>query len=164
MRRTIDTQGLPKCSYSQSFYVLRAAAKAGIYEAYFDRLIAPWREMIANNLTTWAEDDIMFRSDCHGWSSSPVYEIVHEIFGLSLAENGYRKVRIAPRFALQEEASGTFVIGKDDQGDITVNIEWNREDKRLVLSASRNIEATVVSKDGITDIVTLGSKPLVKSL
>ena len=51
-RRTVDSRDLPKCSYAMSFYVLRAAAKTNIFEAYFEKLMQPWRKMMANNLTT----------------------------------------------------------------------------------------------------------------
>ncbi len=41
MRRTIDSNVLPKFSYAMSLYVLRAAANTNIYTAYFDTLIQP---------------------------------------------------------------------------------------------------------------------------
>ena len=146
-----------------SFYVLRAAAKTNIYEAQFDKLMQRWRKMMGNNLTTWAEGDIMFRSDCHGWSSSPVYENVHEIFGVN-RRKGPGKLRIAPRYALQEEASETPVVVKEDQGDINVDVAFSNIDGKLVVSASRKLEATLVLKNGRMKIVTLGSQPVVEEI
>ena len=165
MRRTLDTPNLPKCSYAMSFYVLRAASKAGIYDEYFDRLMSPWRRMAQDNLTTWAEDDVMYRSDCHGWSSSPVYETVREIFGLSTssAQGGWGKVKIAPRFGLQQAASGTFIVGKDGDEDVTVDVEWN-EEMRLLLSASKEVETEVVLKNGRSEKVVLGARPWIAEL
>lgn len=154
-KRTVANLELPKCSYSMSFYVLRAASKSGLYEEYFDTLFRPWNQMIENNLTTWAEDDVMFRSDCHGWSSSPIYEIVHEIFGVSIFNapkqinnvarpiyDGNSKlepeVRIAPRFGLQQKAKGTFVIK-----DGTVDVSWDIS-TGLVIRPSRAVVVEVL--------------------
>ena len=124
-----------------SFYVLRAASQVGHYEELYPTLMKPWDAMIEANLTTWVEDDVMFRSDCHGWSSSSVYEIVHEIFDLSPAEKGYQKIQVRPRFKLQRSAKGTFVIA-----DGTVDIGWDPT-RGFEIKASRDIAAEIVIKN-----------------
>jgi alpha-L-rhamnosidase len=122
MRKTVQDRDLPRCSYAMSFYVLRAAAKAGLYREMFPTLIEPWRKMMANNVTTWAEDDVMFRSGCHGWSCAPLHETVVQLFGLSPAEPGYRSLRLQPiTDLLPKTAEGTFVTGG---GHITIS--WTR--------------------------------------
>lgn len=55
----------PKCSYGMSFYLLRAASKAGAYAELFPSLVRSWQKMVEDNLITWAEDDVVFHSDCH---------------------------------------------------------------------------------------------------
>ena len=138
VRRTLDDTSLPRCSYSMSFYVLRATAKVNLYEEYFDRLMEPWRKMVKNNLTTWAEDDLMFRSDCHGWSSSPIYEIVRELFGLTPGKAGSASLRVEPRIGLQESAEGTFVTALGN-----VSISW-RKGRGLAIQSTSDVTVDVV--------------------
>ncbi|KAJ4184941.1 hypothetical protein NW755_008855 [Fusarium falciforme] len=73
-----------KCSYVMQFYALRAFALAGddTYETYWGRVWEPWKKMLANNLSTWEEDDVRQRSDCHAWGSVPVYEFCTELAGI----------------------------------------------------------------------------------
>lgn len=65
-----------------SFYLLRAASKAGAYAELFPSLVRSWHNMVENNLTTWAEDDVMFRSDHHSWSASPIHDTVQELLSV----------------------------------------------------------------------------------
>lgn len=80
----------------------------------------------------------MFRSDCHGWSSSPIYEITAEIFGLRPVEPGYRKILVEPRMDLTEAASGTFPTAAGD-----LCIAW-KDRKGLTLRPSANMTVEVV--------------------
>lgn len=82
LRRTMSAAEMPRCSYAMTFYVFRAAAMTGLYEELWPQLISPWEKMLAQNLITFAEDDVGVRSDCHGWSAVPLWEIVTEIFGI----------------------------------------------------------------------------------
>lgn len=99
MRRTIlkrEEFGLTKASFALGFYVFRAVSQADVYEECWDTLIQPWENMIANNLTTWAESESMTRSDCHGWSATPLWEIATEILGVENRSEAYleRVVRL----------------------------------------------------------------------
>jgi alpha-L-rhamnosidase len=141
MRRTILDSLLPRCSYALSFYLLRAAAQAGVYEELFPYLVAPWRKMMSQNLTTWAEDDVMFRSDCHGWSASPINEIVSKIFGLSPASAAYRSLKIEPAFSiLPPHAEGDFVT-KDGK----ISLSWDEASGLQVIS-DYDVQAEVVGQ------------------
>lgn len=72
----------PKCSYIMSFYLLHAASKAGAYAELFPSLVQSWHNIVEDNLTTRAENDVMFRSDRHGWSASPIHDIVQELLSV----------------------------------------------------------------------------------
>lgn len=110
---------LPRCSYAMGFYVLRAAEKAGAYAELFPALMGPWRAMMRDNLGTWAEDDVGCRSDCHGWSASPIYELVAVVAGLRPRAPGYETIGFEPRRELVESFSGTFPVA--DGGDFSVS-------------------------------------------
>jgi alpha-L-rhamnosidase len=90
MDRTLS-KSMPQCSYALQHYVFRALEKTGLYEQYFSARIEPWRRMLADNLTTCPEDDVSFRSDCHGWSAGLIYEIVAVLYGIRPSQAGVRR-------------------------------------------------------------------------
>lgn len=144
MRRTILDTSLPKCSYALSFYLLKAAAQTGVYEELFPCLVAPWRKMMSQNLTTWAEDDVMFRSDCHGWSAVPINEIVSRIFGLSPASAGYKSLKIDPALSLLPQHSGGNFVTKHG----TISLSWDNSVGLQVIS-DFDVEVEVVGQGGL---------------
>ncbi|QDS72372.1 hypothetical protein FKW77_008344 [Venturia effusa] len=137
MERTLRDKDLPQCSYALKFYLFRALEKAGIYTSSFDAMMEPWRKMIGENLTTWAENDSNPRSDCHGWSASPIYEIVSGIFGLKPGAPGFQKVIIEPRMDLLDVAKARLYTRRG-----VVTVEWNTR-KVLALLASSNMSVDI---------------------
>ena len=77
------------------FYLGRALDKAGMGDRYLETL-DPWRRMLELGLTTWPETPDEPRSDCHGWSSSPNYELLTTVAGIRPAAPGFRSIRIQP--------------------------------------------------------------------
>ncbi|PWY75354.1 alpha-L-rhamnosidase [Aspergillus heteromorphus CBS 117.55] len=138
LRQTLAAPGLARCSYAMQFYVFRAAEHTGLYAEVFAQLLAPWRAMMAQNLTTWAEDDVNARSDCHGWSASPVNEIVTQLFGVTPLEPGFARVRIAPRRELLEAAEGTLHTPRGD-----LHLRW-AQGEALTVEATREMAVEVV--------------------
>lgn len=111
---------MARCSYAMSFYVFRAARLTGVYEQLWPEMIAPWHAMLADNLVTFAESESMPRSDCHGWSAGPIYEVVAEVFGVKPRLDGALEVR--PKLCLlrQRPASAKIVTAK---GPLTVSCD-----------------------------------------
>ncbi|KAL2214694.1 Six-hairpin glycosidase [Sarocladium strictum] len=96
-----DSRGttMAKCSIAMSFYIFRAASKTNLYEQLWPELIKPWQRMLADDLVSFAEtEDSGTRSDCHGWSAGPIYEVVAEIFGVKPTLEG--GVEVKPKVGL----------------------------------------------------------------
>ncbi|KAH7176814.1 Six-hairpin glycosidase-like protein [Dactylonectria macrodidyma] len=132
-----------KCSYMFQFYALRALSIAGdaVYEAYWAHAWDPWRKMLANNLSTWEEDDVRQRSDCHAWGSVPLYEYCTELAGVRSLAPGFKKLLFKPRLRLSESVSAKVALGADNVA--TVSWQVGAEGVVVVeLQLEKSIEVT----------------------
>ncbi len=83
------------------------AARASLFFQYYRHLaqapadylaeLGPWRTMLANGLTTFAETEEPTRSDCHAWSAHPALGFFQQIAGISSVAPGWARARVAPR-------------------------------------------------------------------
>ena len=71
----------------------------GREDAPFDYMteLAPWKEMIENGLSTFAENPEPVRSDCHAWSAHPILGFFQIVAGVTSIAPGWKKARIDPR-------------------------------------------------------------------
>ena len=77
-------------------YTNAALREAGLGDRYVSQL-GPWREMLRDGLTTWAEwNGADTRSDCHAWGASPNFELLRTVAGIESMAPGFKRVRIAP--------------------------------------------------------------------
>ena len=112
-----DEGRFSKCSYVMQFYALRAFALAGdeAYETFlWPRVWQPWRAMLANNLSTWEEDDVRQRSDCHAWGSVPIYEYCIELAGVQPTAPGAQKIQFKPRLCIADQIEARVCLGADN--------------------------------------------------
>ena len=93
--RILDDPELTQCTFYFRFYVIRAMAASGLGDRYLTEL-EPWRDMLALGLTTFAEKPEPTRSDCHGWSACPNYDLLALVCGILPDAPGFAKVCIAP--------------------------------------------------------------------
>lgn len=84
-----------QCTFVMRFFLLRALEKVGMYHLA-DELLYPWKKAIELNLSTWPEDFARQRSDCHAWSSLPIYEFTSCVLGIKPSEPGFRRILIKP--------------------------------------------------------------------
>ena len=77
------------------FYLTQALKKTGLADRYLETL-APWKEMLRNGLTTFAEKQDPTRSDCHAWSASPNYDFLATVAGIRPASPGFKTIRMDP--------------------------------------------------------------------
>jgi len=101
------------------FYYNRALVKTGLADRYLDTL-ALWRDQLKLNLTTWAETPEPSRSDCHAWGSSPNYEFLATVAGITPAAPGFARVRIAPALGPLQKIAARMPLAR---GMIEVELE-----------------------------------------
>ncbi|KAF9872730.1 hypothetical protein CkaCkLH20_09909 [Colletotrichum karsti] len=127
-------------SISFSFYTLRALAAAGdeVYNKNFHSFWSIWREQIAQNLTTWAEDAVSVRSDCHAWGSAPIHEFLVEVAGIRPAQPGWSVVMFKPRLSLSPRLKASIPV-RTSKTTAILEVSWERTSK------GRKEEAYVVN-------------------
>lgn len=138
---------LGKCSYVMMFYAFRAFAKAGIYDQMYPNAWTPWRKMITEkHLTTWEEDDVRQRSDCHAWGSVPIYEYLTEVAGIKPTSSGCRSIEFSPRVGLSDAIETTVALGADNKAKVSWNKAAKGEAYKVYLKLDKPVQ--VVSKLG----------------
>jgi len=145
LRDSFSRPSFSKCSYYMKFYALRAFALAGddVYEAYWAEVWNPWRQMLANNLSTWEEDDVRQRSDCHAWGSVPLYEYCTELAGIRPIAPGSAKILFKPRLGLSKEIEAKIAVGKDN----VATVSWSTgENGKMVVKLNLQKAVGVTSK------------------
>ncbi|KAJ5669428.1 hypothetical protein N7462_010498 [Penicillium macrosclerotiorum] len=130
-----------KCSYMMQFYAFRALALAGgqIYNNFWNSMWEPWRQMLANNLSTWEEDDVRQRSDCHAWGSVPIFEYCTELAGIFPVAPGSSKITFKPRLSLSPSIEAKVALGLEN----LAHVSWRLGDgnqKYVELRLDRPVE------------------------
>ncbi|KAH9889617.1 Six-hairpin glycosidase-like protein [Xylariomycetidae sp. FL2044] len=154
LRESFADPKFSKCSYVMTFYALRAHAQAGddVYEDYWRRRVwGPWRKMLADRLSTWEEDDVRQRSDCHAWGSVPVYEYCTELAGVQPRAPGCARILFRPRLGLSPGISARVALGRDNLATVEWRTAADGREKRVELRLERPIE--VISQlPGATEV------------
>ncbi|SPO05360.1 related to rhamnosidase B [Cephalotrichum gorgonifer] len=126
-------------SVSMAFYTLRALSAAGgtVYDELFHRFWDPWRNQLALGVTTWEEDSVSQRSDCHAWGSAPIYEFMAEVAGVSPLKAGWTIVSFRPRLTLYTEFSATVPMGMANGSVIGMaRVSWTTDTSTKTIAVS----------------------------
>jgi len=145
MLRMIQDDELPKVSYAMSYFLFRALSMVGLYQHAFDKWEI-WRRLVSLNLTTWVEDPVSQRSDCHAWGAVPIYEFTAEILGVKPAAPGFKRIRIAPQIGHLTWAKGEVATPHGN-----VNVEWKIENSdtfSLAVDGPSRIPVEIVLPNG----------------
>ena len=130
-------------SYNHMHYAFRAFAKVGLYETMWHKAWAPWRKMLEDNLSTWEEDNVRHRSDCHAWGSLALYEFPYEVAGVKPLKPGWDGVLWEPRVGLSEGFKADVVMGAAN----AAVVHWDKASKTVTLSLKNETEIWT-SRDG----------------
>ena len=148
--RTFDGQvPVATCTFSMSHYMFRALELAGRYDAYAARQLQGWETMLDLHCTTWCENPDDPRSECHGWSSAPIYEFSSMVLGVYPTDEGYKSVRIKPYVNSYDL---TFAKGTVPTPYGIITVSWEKKDGMLILDVDlpdgADMTCEVVLPDG----------------
>ena len=121
------------CSFSMSYYMFRALELAGRYDAYAARQLQGWETMLDWHCTTWCENPDSPRSECHGWSSAPIYEFSSMVLGVYPTADGYGSVRVKPHV---HSFDLTWAKGTVPTPHGIISVAWEKKDGELVLDVA----------------------------
>ncbi len=117
--RTLEDTTLTQATVYFRHYLHSAVNKSGEGDRYLE-LLDPWRRMLAQGLTTWAEiAEPTTRSDCHAWGSSPNYELFRTVLGIAPSAPGFRRVTVRPFLGKLTHASGSI---PHPRGEVSVKL------------------------------------------
>jgi hypothetical protein len=116
--KTNNDPSLTQATFYYRFYLFRALKKVGLAERYTS-MLQPWKDMINMGLTTFAETPEPTRSDCHAWSSSPLYDFLTTVCGVEPGSPGFKTVRIEPHLGTLKNIKGKV---PHPAGDILVDL------------------------------------------
>ena len=137
MSKILEEKYLIQCTVYFRFYLFRALQKTGMGNEYLNQ-IGPWKKMLELGLTTFAEREFDMRSDCHAWSASPCFDLLHTVAGIQPAEPGFKSVLIEPALGKLEHIKA---IMPHPEGQIEIDLA--RQDHT-------GISGTVVLPPGLT--------------
>lgn len=146
LAQTIETpEKFEQCSVAMCWYLFRALEKAGLYH-YTGRLWDIWRRMLADNLTTCAEDPVTSRSDCHAWGALALYELPAAVLGVRPGKPGFEEIVVAPRTENLDWAEGVVPIPKGN-----VSVSWRKSaDGAIEVKAvgPKNVPLRIINAGG----------------
>lgn len=145
------------CTFSMNHYMFRALELANRYE-YAPRQLAGWHRMLDWHCTSWCENPDSPRSECHGWSSAPIYEFSEMVLGVYPTSDGYRSVRIKPYIhglgLTQAEGTVPTPVG-------SISVAWKIENSNFTLNVTLpegvDMPARIILPDGRSFELNAGS-------
>ena len=137
-----------KASFGYRFFKNRAMDALGI-PLDMEEFLADWYDMLKDNATTWFEFPGFSRSDCHGWSATPIYEFTTKILGLIPAGDGMSAVTVDPHFYHLTEASGTLPTV---HGGVHLSFKKEGDVYRVTVNSPAVIEKHIRLSDGGTRV------------
>ncbi|PTY08406.1 hypothetical protein DB347_02150 [Opitutaceae bacterium EW11] len=117
--------------------VFRALEIAGAYER-MPGFLGPWHEMVADGLSTFAEENSYWRSLCHAWSAHPALDFLTRILGVTPRSPGFAVVDIQPKLCGLDHASGSVCTPRG-----MIDVAWRVEAGRFHLEVAAPADTPV---------------------
>jgi hypothetical protein len=130
---------LSRCSYYFSHYLFDVFARFGRTEA-LARHLTRWQVMVDQGLRAPIEAPEPARSDCHGWSSHPVFHMAADVAGIRPGEPGFRSVRVAPVPGPWPD----FSCAVPHPGGDVIRVEVRQADQRIRIHLPPGVPGTLV--------------------
>lgn len=127
MLAAMKNEAVSQCSFCMQYFLFRALEKAGLYEISRTQW-GLWEKMLHLGVTTWPEDPVTWRSDCHAWSAVPLQELMTRGVGIRPAEPGFVRVHIAPRMYWLGECAGSCMTPYGQ-----VSVAWEIQNGKLTV-------------------------------
>ena len=144
MYKHLADEDVCKASFGYRYFKNRAADALGL-PLDMEEFLTDWYDMLKDNATTFFEFPGQTRSDCHGWSATPIYEFTTKILGLTPVAEGATAVTVEPHFYHLTEASGTLPTM---HGGVHLAFKKNADGYRVVVDSPRAIEKRIRLADG----------------
>jgi len=129
-----DARFINPASFYFRFYVAEALAKLRMGQLFWP-LMEPFREALARGSTVWPESFEPSRSECHAWSSWPLYFLARHTLGIAPPSADDQVVRISPlHCAPLDVVDGRF---QTYRGAVDVAVDWRS--KRLVKASGAGV-------------------------
>lgn len=150
VERTMESDIVAKCSFSKIYDLLRVLDMVGLYETYAEKLLNQWEIMMDKHCTTWCESSSFERSECHGWSATPAFEMSAMVLGVNALEDGFKKVKIRPVMLTL-----TYAKGRVPTPYGYIDVSWRKENGGFYLDVKSNqpVEMEIVTPHGTTKSV-----------
>lgn len=140
LNRLLKDTTLAQASFYYRFYLVQALKKAGMEDLYYGQL-TPWRQMLQQGLTTFAETPDPSRSDCHAWSASPNYDFLATLCGITPSSAGFRTVQVKPAMGSLSFVSGSM---PSPAGEIKVKINKQKANVNAEIWLPTGLSGTFV--------------------
>ncbi|MDY3929011.1 MAG: alpha-L-rhamnosidase C-terminal domain-containing protein [Clostridia bacterium] len=139
----IFDDNISKVSFSMMFYLFRAIDKCDMHDL-LPNMFDGWKRMIDYNCTTWCETyPENTRSECHAWSSAPLYEFMSDVLGVKCVFDD--KIIISPKILNLDYAQGSVPTRYGD-----VKVEWKVKEHEFIIKihAPENVSKVLITPKG----------------
>lgn len=127
LAQTWPQADMHRATYFFLHYCLEAYRLLGLEETIYAQLRRWDSEMVQRGLKTPLERVEPSRSDCHAWSSHPLYHYFATVLGIRPTEPGFASVEITPLLGDLEYAAGTLLHPAGGQ----IRVEFRRKGRQL---------------------------------
>ena len=141
LEKTFRDASIFKCNFSTSYVLFRALEKVGRYDLMMEKL-QDWIHLIDDHCLTCPETPFDCRSECHGWSALPMFELIRTFAGIREEKD---RIVISPHLEDLNDLSGTAVTR---QGKVGFAYRKEGENCRVELQIPVGMHAVYVSQSG----------------